>query len=84
MSEQQISQILKAMADQNKVLEAIQAEQKDAREKMEAMELKLEPVHRVFESVSGFNQTAVWILKGLILLGAGMGVIYGLIRYLKE
>lgn len=84
MSEQQIQQILKRMDDQDKVLQSIRQEQGEAKKKIEVLEAKLEPVHKVFDSVSGFNSIAVWILKGLIMLGAGIGVIYGLIKYLKQ
>jgi hypothetical protein len=84
MSEAQIHQILKAMTDQNKVLADIQLEQTRAKTKIEAMEAKLEPVHQIFESVTGFNNIAIWLLKALVLLGAGIGVVYGFLKYLKQ
>jgi hypothetical protein len=44
----------------------------------------LEPMYNIFTSVKGFNGISVWILKALILIGAGVGVLYGLIKYLKS
>lgn len=83
MNKDQIKQILDRLEQQDKVLQSIRQEQKDAKVKIEILEAKLEPVHKVFDSVTGFNSIAVWILKGLIMLGAAIGVIYGFIKYLK-
>lgn len=74
---------MKAMVEQNKALEAIRQEQREAKKEIQDLKEKLEPVHQIFESVTGFNSIAVMILKGLVLLGAGIGVIYTLIKYLK-
>lgn len=84
MSEQQITQILKRMDDQDRVLQSIRQEQRDAKAKIETLETKLEPLHKVFDSVTGFNSIAVLILKGLILIGAGVGVVTGFIVWLKK
>lgn len=69
---------------QNKELAAIRVEQEAARLEIVELKRKLEPVHQVFESVTGFNSIAVWILKALVLFGAGLGVIWTLIKYLKN
>lgn len=84
MSEQQIKQIIDRLDKQDKVLQSIRQEQKDAKIKIETLEQKLEPVHKVFDSVTGFNSVAVLILKGLILIGAGVGVVTGFILWLKK
>lgn len=83
MSNDQIKQIIDKLEAQDKVLKAIVAEQAAAKIKFETIETKLDPVYTVFESVTGFNAIAVWILKALILLGAGIGVVYGFIKFLK-
>lgn len=44
----------------------------------------LEPMAKIFESVTGFNGVAVWILKALILIGAAFGVFWGAIKWLKN
>jgi chromosome segregation ATPase len=84
MSEQQIKQIMAALEEQNKALDAIREEQKKAKERIESVELKLEPLHEVFNSVTGFSWVSISILKTLILIGAGVGVIWGCIQYLKR
>lgn len=83
MSNDQIKQILDRLEQQDKVLQSIRHEQAEAKKKIETLETKLEPVHKVFDSVTGFNSIAVWILKGLLLIGAAVGVVYGFIKYLK-
>lgn len=77
MSEQQINQILKRLDQQDATLRNILDTQS-------TMQENLEPIHEMFNSVSGFNQIAVWILKALVLFGAGLGVVYGAIEWLRR
>ena len=84
MSEQQINQIMKELGEQNKVLQHIREEQKEVRRELQEYKEKLEPVHKIFESVNGFNSIMIWFLKALILFGAGTGIIWGFIQYLKK
>lgn len=84
MSENQIKIILEGMASQNETLKAIQDEQKAVRKELKEYKDKMEPVYKVFENVSGFNSITIWILKGLILLGAGISVIWGFLKYIKN
>ena len=72
------------MDEQNRILASIRKEQEESKERILRVELKLEPVYKVFESVTGFNSISVWILKGLVLIGAGIGVVYGFIKFLKN
>jgi predicted nucleotidyltransferase len=76
MTDQQIREILKRMSEQDKKIDEI-FEQNKRQFQM------LEPMHKIFVSAQGFSGVTGSILKGLILLGAGIGVIYGLIKYLK-
>lgn len=77
MSEQQIQQILKRLDQQDQALRIIQAGQAQMKE-------DLEPIHKMFDSVSGFNKISVWILKALVLFGAGLGVIYGALEWIRN
>lgn len=43
----------------------------------------LSPMSTIFKSVTGFNGVAVWILKAIVLFGAGLGVLWGAIKWLK-
>lgn len=43
----------------------------------------LEPMYKIFVPIQGFSSITMWILKALILIGAGFGVIYGAIKWLK-
>lgn len=52
--------------------------------RLDSIETKLNPMYEIFTGVKGFNNISVWILKALILIGAGIGVIYGMIRWLKQ
>jgi len=91
MSEQQIKKILEALAQQNKATEQqnkaileIRQEQRVAKETIEELTHKLEPMHEMFSSVSGFNRISVWMLKALLLFGAAIGMVYGFIKFLKS
>lgn len=84
MSENQIKVILEGMASQNETLKAIQDEQKAVRKELKEYKDKMEPVYKVFENVSGFNSIAIWILKGLIMVGAAVGVVWGFLKYIRN
>ena len=53
-------------------------------ERLDTMEAKINPMYEIFTSVKGFNGVARWIIKALIMLGAGIGIIYSLIKWLKQ
>lgn len=88
MSDEQIKQILKRLDAQDAASEARTEEQYKTfliiRNDISNLQREMEPIHALFDSVSGFNKISVWILKGLVLLGAGIGVVYGFIKYLKN
>jgi hypothetical protein len=84
MSEAQIHQILKTLEQQDKVLSSIRREQGEVKSELKEYKEKLEPMYKVFASVNGFNAISVWIFKALILLGAGIGVVYGFIKWIRN
>lgn len=73
MSEQQINQILKRLDQQDKALS-------DISKKL----TEFEPVKQAFDNVMGFDKVAMWALKGLALLGAGLGVLYAFINWIRH
>jgi len=77
MSEQQIKQIMKAMEDQNKVLESIQEQLTEAKE-------TLKPIAKIYSDMSGFNRVALSVLKIFLIVGAAVGMLYGAIRYIRN
>ena len=57
---------------------------KDFHERIDEIQTKLEPMYEIFENVSRFNRVTIYLLKAVIMIGAGLGVLYGFIKYLKE
>jgi len=51
---------------------------------MKEMSSKIDPMHEVFTSVNGFNRIAVWIMKLLAGIGAGLVGLYALIELFKK
>lgn len=49
----------------------------------EEVRSKLDPMYKIFTSVGGFGDISVFILKGFILIGAGLGVLYAFFKWLK-
>ncbi len=45
---------------------------------------KLKPIQELFTSAVGFDKISVWILKALVAVGAGVGVIYAFLKWLKS
>ena len=88
MSDQQIQQILKRLDQQDKAaLERIDEQHKTflmIRNDIANLQEEMKPIHALFDNVTGFNRISVWILKGLVLIGAGVGVVYGFIRFLRN
>lgn len=84
MSEQQIAQIMKALEEQNKALEAIRQEQREAKKKIEGVEVKLEPIHQMFDNVSGFNRIALLIVKILLGIGALIGALGTILYFIRQ
>lgn len=76
MSEQQIQQILKRLDAQDKVFTAI-------RNDIANLKDEIRPLNDIFNNVSGFGYITINILKALALVGVGVGVVYGFIKFLK-
>jgi len=53
------------------------------REELGPTQQKVEEMYSIFANAKGFGDIAVTILKAIILLGAGLTVIIGFIKYLK-
>lgn len=45
---------------------------------------KVNEMYSIFANAKGFGDIAVTLLKSLILLGAGIAVIVGFIKFLKQ
>lgn len=52
--------------------------------KIDGLSKQLEPVTELFDNVGGFKQVSLSIIKGIIAIGAGVGVIYGFIMWLRN
>lgn len=45
---------------------------------------KLNPMYELFTDVKSFNNVTRALVKAVILFGAGVGVLYGLLRWIKQ
>lgn len=52
--------------------------------RLRSIEAKVDPMHEMFTSVSGFNRISIWILKLLAGLGALIGSLYAIARFLAH
>ena len=77
MSEQQIQEILRRLDSQDTVIKEI-VEQNKRQFQM------LEPLYKIFTNATGFGSISIVILKTLVLIGAGFGVVYAAIKWLKQ
>lgn len=81
MSEAQIKQILKRLEAQDKRMEAIAV---DIAKQIGGLKADIQPVKAAFDSVTGFSNISVWLLKFIALFGSVVGIIWAAIKYLKE
>ena len=51
---------------------------------IEPINKKLDPMYMIFVNAKGFGNVAVWMLKAMVLVGAGLGVLYAFIKWLKQ
>jgi len=56
----------------------------DLCERMDNVEKKLAPIHDVFTESTGFFNISRLLFKGIIIIGATVGVVYGFFRWLKN
>ena len=56
---------------------------KDVSEQNKRQFQMLEPMYTIFTSVKGFNGISAALLKGIIIVGAAGGVVYGIIKWLR-
>jgi hypothetical protein len=72
------------MSDENFHHKELLARLDSIDERFKKIDNKLNPMYDIFVSAKGLNNIAVWILKGIILVGASVTVIYSVIKWLKE
>ena len=74
----------KILKDFNRRLVAVEEFDRQHLEIHRQMMEELKPITEVFNNVNGFRSVSILILKGLIILGAGIGVVVAFIKYLKS
>lgn len=88
MPEQEIKALQRAQDDYNKRFfdyqQANDKRVKAVEDRHEEMMKLLQPISDVFNNVNGFGNVSIQILKFLALLGAGIGVLIALIKWLKS
>lgn len=52
--------------------------------RLRAIEIKVDPMHEMFSSVSGFNRISVWILKLLAAAGAALLGFYAIVEFVRN
>lgn len=96
MSEQQFHQlVMKRLDDQDKkseeraeaqyrIYQNSSKEMRELKESITSIQSKTDEMYKIFTGVSNFRDVSVWLLKGIILIGTGVGVVYGFIIWLKK
>lgn len=81
-----VSVILKQIdgAIENSVKKHVNGKISDIQETLDNMNKKINPMFDIFASVNGFDKVAVWILKGLAMIGTAILSLYVLIEFFKK
>lgn len=76
---------LRKMQEQQNILvnKYIEKDTED-KEKIFAWQEKANPALEIMHSMRGFASTGGWILKGVLLIGGAVGVLYGGIVFIKN
>lgn len=67
------------MSDHQEVLAALA----QMNRRLDSIDIKVNPMYEVFTKSRGFADTTVALMKTFLLVGAVVGGIYGLIKWLK-
>jgi len=52
--------------------------------RLTAIEKKMEPISNIFDSVTGFNRIAIWVLKLLAGIGTALLGLYAIIEFFRR
>lgn len=61
-----------------------QTMQEEIKKALDPITKKLDPMYVVFSQAKGFNAVAVWLLKTIVVIGAGITVILALLKWLRS
>lgn len=91
MSEQQIKEIMNAMAEQNKVLAQLVKDGDErstaldvTNKKIDSLALRVAPVISLSQSVQGFDRISVWIFKLLLGIAALITALGTILYFIKK
>ena len=84
MTDNHIRQILEKLEEQNVEIRSLKSYAKSIEDRVKALETRVEPIAKLADNVTGFRNTSSYILKGLIVFGAAVGVLYGFINWLRN
>lgn len=84
MSEQQIKQILNHLERQDKAIADLSKIANSLREEVENINIRINPVVELLNDASGFKNITISFMKGVLLIGSGVGVIYAFISWIRN
>lgn len=80
----EIKELKKIQETQNSIVNRYIEKDTEDKEKIFAWQEKANPALEIMHSMRGFASTGGWILKGVLLIGGAIGVVYGGIVFIKN
>ncbi len=79
-----IGEIIKEQTEHRELITSYIEKDTHDKELMKDWQTNATPAIDILKKLMSFGSVGGWILQSLILLGAGIGVVYGLVKWLKN
>lgn len=79
-----IAKVVKEQEEHKKLITGYIEKDTHDKELMKAWQTNATPAINILKKLMSFGSVGGWLLQSLILLGAGVGVIYALVKWLKS
>jgi ATP-dependent 26S proteasome regulatory subunit len=84
MSEEQITKILKHLERQDRAIADLSNLGNELKTEIKEINERINPVVELLHDASGFKKVSVAFIKGVLLFGSGVGVIYAFVNWIRN
>lgn len=74
----------KQHAENQRKLDELLSLSKKQDERMNTLEKKTNQMYTLFQNLNSTSSVMIFMLKGIILVGTAVGIIYGLLKWIKN
>lgn len=84
MSDEQINKILKHLERQDRAIADLSSLANELRLEIQEINTRIDPVVELLHDASGFKKVSVAVIKAVLLIGSGVGVVYAFFEWIRN